>query len=102
MNNYSPSSPCSKCGGEDVATSYHKSGYYSGGCNMQDGGTDGEHMSRWCRRCGYQWSEKVLGLDHTEAPSEPVCAKCGEPKDVGFQDHPFVAAAPHPEAEGGR
>jgi len=43
---------CSKCGGKDIRAKYCTDGWA------------GEHLHRWCHRCGYEWVEACL-------PTEP-------------------------------
>ena len=54
---YNPDSKCSKCGHDDIATTYCP------GCVprcRRHPFEDGEHLDRYCRKCGFAWAEDCI------------------------------------------
>lgn len=51
---------CQKCGHLEVSVTYHKDRQYL--CPAWPRVTS-EHLDRYCRRCGYEWVEAVLGVE---------------------------------------
>ena len=49
---------CEKCGSVQQITAYHNGTVWrSRGCGYRDLNTDsGEHLHRYCRGCGYDWT----------------------------------------------
>lgn len=60
---------CLKCGDTtNRHTSFHNgssaSGWRSRSCAYRDHNTaSGEHLHRYCRTCGYDWTEEVWGIE---------------------------------------
>jgi hypothetical protein len=51
---------CLKCGGKDIAITYHRGSYqdcvYSDECRW----LMKEHMAHYCRTCSFKWATKVF------------------------------------------
>lgn len=61
MHSEATKSSCPKCGSRDVVVRYHRGGWL---CNTWSRFTNshasGEHLHRFCERCGYDWTTDVL------------------------------------------
>lgn len=56
LQGYDPKRKCPKCSHDDIWTIYHKSGRSGYACWHWNE----EHLCRHCRRCGYNWCERIL------------------------------------------
>lgn len=59
MNKFNSEARCEKCGHDEIST------HYQNGASKLDLACywekhDGEHLDRYCRRCGYGWAESVI------------------------------------------
>lgn len=61
MNKYKKGEKCIKCGSKDIAISYHE-GRLMGDCeyNQKCRWEEKEHLSHYCRTCGYDWATKCI------------------------------------------
>lgn len=66
---------CSKCGSDDIGTTYHKQGCGKASCSCatcsygSHAKSHDEHLHRFCRGCGFDWLDAVLSPDPEKAQS---------------------------------
>lgn len=55
---------CTKCGGVNIAVTYHNTYYGRNGCglNTQRWRSD-EHLHRTCQTCSWDWTEDCVGTE---------------------------------------
>lgn len=55
---------CSKCGSDDIGTSYHdgKGSHYCGYCDFAK--SDNPHLHYYCRNCRYDWIGKTKDQEY--------------------------------------
>ena len=75
MNIYNKDAFCTKCGGVDISSNYHRE---SLGCSMYSSPCSWikvEHILRHCRNCHWEWGEKPLNIEEEKPkpiPQVPV------------------------------
>ena len=60
MEEFKKNQKCKKCGNKDIAISYHKGNYKNCSYNQDCRFLEKEHLSHYCRKCGYEWATKCL------------------------------------------
>jgi len=74
MKAFEPEAKCPKCGFDRIGVAYHD------GRNISVRGCPGchpdaqEHLCRFCRQCGYLWTEAVL--DRAESEGDIIFELC--------------------------
>ena len=60
---FDPAATCPKCGYDEIGTSLHDP--HQPGCRCEGADRCREHLGRFCRRCHWQWAERVIGKERT-------------------------------------
>lgn len=66
MNPYDKDAFCTKCGGTEISSGYHKK---SEGCSLLSDACSWvkpEHILRHCTNCHWEWLEKPLNIEEAK------------------------------------